>query len=175
MTHLQSDHTNKHYYLYDYKEHKNLIIGIKYRLDLYQTNLIKKLISNELPSRLYENYPMVEKWSVTPIPLHWRSRLRRRFSLNTIISKKIAKDLNLDYLNCISNVSSITQGDCKSRKARISNAKDKFKTRWNRKKIINQNIILFDDVVATGATMQACEKLLKKNGAKTIVWLSIAH
>lgn len=37
------------------------------------------------------------------------------------------------------------------------------------------NIILFDDVIYTGATMQSAVKACKKAGAKSVVFFAIAH
>ena len=40
--------------------------------------------------------------------------------------------------------------------------------------IKNKNIILFDDIITTGATINECAKILKQNGAKKVIILALA-
>ena len=42
------------------------------------------------------------------------------------------------------------------------------------KTISEQNVILFDDIFTTGATIKECAKILKMNGAKNILVLVLA-
>jgi predicted amidophosphoribosyltransferase len=40
---------------------------------------------------------------------------------------------------------------------------------------LGKTIVLIDDVTTTGSTLEACAKALKKEGAKTIVGLTLAR
>ena len=44
----------------------------------------------------------------------------------------------------------------------------------NKERIKDKNIVLFDDIYTTGSTVNACAKILKENGAKEILVLTIA-
>ena len=44
----------------------------------------------------------------------------------------------------------------------------------NIENIENKYVILFDDIVTTGASMAACAKLLKKAGAKGVICVCMA-
>ena len=44
----------------------------------------------------------------------------------------------------------------------------------NKGKIKNKKIIIFDDIYTTGSTANAIAKILKENGAKEILVLTIA-
>lgn len=162
-----------HYYLMSYQPNHEWIIKTKYQLHIGMVQQITDHITTNLPEQLTEDFPLAQNWTITPIPLHWRGRLKRRFDLNIIVAKKVARILGYRYDKLIKNVSAATQGQQSSRTARIANAKQKFKLRT--KNINNHHVIIFDDVVATGATMQESEKLLRSAGAKNVVWLSIAH
>ena len=48
-----------------------------------------------------------------------------------------------------------------------------FKIKDNRD-IFNKVVILIDDVMTTGSTINECKKILKNNGAKRIIVLTIA-
>jgi predicted amidophosphoribosyltransferase len=58
-------------------------------------------------------------------------------------------------------------------KERAQNVADAFVVR-NPKKIIGKNILIVDDIITTGATIQECGRVLVKGGAKTIYACSIA-
>ena len=45
---------------------------------------------------------------------------------------------------------------------------------WQGKNLQNKNILLIDDVVTTGSTLNECAKVLKQNGAGKIYGLVIA-
>lgn len=62
----------------------------------------------------------------------------------------------------------------KNRAERLKNQKNVFKLK-NPEKIKNQNIILFDDVYTTGATINEARKILKKAGTKNIKVIVLTH
>ncbi|HIP33349.1 MAG TPA: ComF family protein [Bacteroidia bacterium] len=62
----------------------------------------------------------------------------------------------------------------KNRAERLKNQKNVFKLK-NPEKIKNQNIILFDDVYTTGATINEARKVLKKAGVKNIKVIVLTH
>jgi predicted amidophosphoribosyltransferase len=61
----------------------------------------------------------------------------------------------------------------KNRNERLKNLKDCFSA--DEKKIKNRNIILIDDVITTGTTMNEASKTLKDAGAKKVIGFSLAH
>jgi competence protein ComFC len=54
------------------------------------------------------------------------------------------------------------------------NIKDSFSLK-NSEKIKDKNILLFDDILTTGATLSEAEKILRKAGAQKIIRMVIAH
>jgi predicted amidophosphoribosyltransferase len=62
----------------------------------------------------------------------------------------------------------------KNRTARWNNVKDVFAINLP-KRIQNKNIVLVDDVITTGASMEACAHILLENGAKTVAITSLAY
>lgn len=62
-----------------------------------------------------------------------------------------------------------------STKQRIKNVSNSFKINPKEiNNIKNKNIILLDDVIATGATINECSKVLKKAGSKKVIAISFA-
>jgi predicted amidophosphoribosyltransferase len=66
------------------------------------------------------------------------------------------------------------QSSIKSRQERVKNQKNAYKLNYP-KKIKDKNIILFDDIYTTGATVNEIKKILKKAGAKNIKIIVLAH
>ena len=61
-----------------------------------------------------------------------------------------------------------------SKEKRFENVKNSFDIK-NPEKIKGKNVILFDDVLTSGATLNEAKKVLKKAGAKKIIFMVLAH
>lgn len=106
---------------------------------------------------------------ILPIPSH-PARVRERgcnsvFELLRILVKKLRVPCDYDYLKRIKNTA--LQAD-KTESERKRNIKNAFMTNGYAK---YRNVILFDDVVTTGATVNEASQCLRKNGVAEIeVW-----
>ena len=74
----------------------------------------------------------------------------------------------------IKNKETIHQAHIKNKRERLENLIGTFNVQ-NKDLIKNRNIILIDDVVTTGATINEAKKELRKNGARKIIAFTIAH
>ncbi len=108
---------------------------------------------------------------IIPVPLH-KSRLKERgYNQSTCFAEGLAQKLNavVQTDNLVRLKATETQTH-KSRFLRFENMQDVF-TINNPESLINKHVLLVDDVVTTGATLEACGiELLKIEGLK----LSIA-
>ncbi len=59
-----------------------------------------------------------------------------------------------------------------TRKERLENVKSAFKVEGD---VSGLRILLFDDVMTTGATLRECAKTLKKSGAKEVIAIALAR
>jgi predicted amidophosphoribosyltransferase len=57
---------------------------------------------------------------------------------------------------------------------RLSNVRGVFKAD-NKNEVLGRKILLFDNVITTGATVRECAKVLKRAGAKEVWALALAH
>lgn len=104
---------------------------------------------------------------IMPIPLHPVRLKKRGYNQSEQISKGLASVLkipvNTHSLVRRENTESQTK---KSRFARYENLKDAFIIN-NASELLKKHILLVDDVMTTGATMEACSiELLKIEGIK---------
>ncbi|MEM8843645.1 MAG: ComF family protein, partial [Pseudomonadota bacterium] len=104
-----------------------------------------------------------------PMPSHPQRIRERGFNVVYEFTRQICKHLNIEYdLNVLARVKYTETQTGKTKIQRRQNIKNAFILK---KQIINKDIILFDEVVTTGATINEASRILKKAGAKTIrIW-----
>ncbi len=110
---------------------------------------------------------------IIPVPLS-RKRLRwRGFNQAEILGRVFAKQYGLEI-----NTGGLVRVKHKKAQAKLneisrqSNVKDCFA--WRGGDLNKRNIILIDDVVTTGATLNECAKVLKASGAQEVWGLVVA-
>ena len=114
---------------------------------------------------------------IVPVPLHYLRLVRRRYNQAAILAKALAqharRPLAVDALRRIRPTKSQTG---LSAEARASNMRGAFAVRktWL-SRIKAAQIVLVDDVMTTGATVDACARALKKAGAGEITVLTLAR
>ncbi|WP_323722198.1 ComF family protein [Candidatus Fokinia crypta] len=112
---------------------------------------------------------------VVPIPMHDSAVRRRGYNHTAIMAKNISTSIKKPYLHNILIKQYNKIQKTLSEKDRVKNVKSAFTI--NRKllhQIKNEHILLVDDVMTTGATMQQCTSLLLNNGASFVTILSFA-
>ena len=112
---------------------------------------------------------------IVPVPLHWRRLYSRGFNQSALLAQHLHKishkPVSLNVLKKIRHTPS--QGGL-SLEERISNVAHCFKVS-HPLKIKDKSIVLVDDVMTTGATLNACANTLLKAGAKEVTVLCVAR
>ncbi|MBR4931454.1 MAG: ComF family protein [Alphaproteobacteria bacterium] len=112
---------------------------------------------------------------VLPVPLYWTRRLKRKYNQSAILAELIAKKMSLTYSPHILHRKRATKAQAgQTKQERLKNVHSAFSIR-NADKIKGKHVLLIDDVLTTGATANACAKILKENGAKAVYVLTIAQ
>lgn len=113
---------------------------------------------------------------IIPVPLH-KKRLRKRgYNQVTTFGKQLSTHLEATYVDdVLIKVSNTKTQAFKKRAARWMTAQHSFEVE-NFEKLENAHILLIDDVITTGATLEACANALKKipNIKISIATMSIA-
>ncbi len=103
---------------------------------------------------------------VAPVPLFWWKRLRRGYDQAALLSATVSQELGIPIANSIrriKNTKTQTRLDEQRRRANVTNA---FAAEAD--KIKDKSVLLIDDVLTTGATMNECARVLKDAGAKAV-------
>jgi ComF family protein len=151
---------------------QQLIHGLKYKG--YEN--IGFVLGNWLGGELNEVEVYKSIDIVIPVPLHKKKLKKRGYNQVTKFGKQIAKELNTEYkedvLVKITNTKSQTT---KERLLRWTNSDELFALK-NMEAIDNKHILLVDDIITTGATLEACINVLSqvKNIKISIATMAIA-
>lgn len=106
---------------------------------------------------------------VMPVPLHPSKERKRGYNQSMVIARGVSKSLEVEAGKNLIRKSSTETQTRKSRYDRWQNVSEVFGVK-NPEKIKGKHILLIDDVVTTGATLEACvNELLKQDGTKVSI------
>jgi ComF family protein len=152
-------------------KYQNLLHKLKYSGNAHLGALLGRLFASELLSSPVANIDFI-----IPIPLHKNKLLKRGFNQSEIIAKGIAGILQKPmYPHLIKRTVDTDTQTRKNKYDRWLNTQNIFCTK-KREPFKHKHVLLIDDVVTTGATMEACAKpILEIDGAKvSIAALAVA-
>ena len=110
-----------------------------------------------------------------PVPLHRRRLRARGFNQSLLLARVISSGLGtrLDYKSLMRRRHTRAQTGL-SKEERRKNVRDAFSV-MNPEIIEDKAILLVDDVLTTGHTLNECAKTLKKSGARVVICLTLAR
>ena len=112
---------------------------------------------------------------VVPVPLHQEREKERGYNQAALVSKPLAKKLRLPH-KAVLLVRTRARPDKQvlSLEERWESVRGAFATRPG-SKVDNLRVLLVDDVLTTGATLDACARALREAGAKSVIGLTVAR
>ena len=115
--------------------------------------------------------------ALVPVPLHWRRLWGRRFNQAAALARVVASDAGVPLLTAaLRRVRATSQQVGLSRSARAVNVQGAFAvTRGGKAAIYGKRLILVDDVLTSGATVDACARALLRAGARNVDVLVFAR
>jgi ComF family protein len=114
---------------------------------------------------------------LVPVPLHWRRLLQRRFNQSALLAYGLARPAGIPCAPNMLHRIRFTKPQMRMTRAeRLTNVKRAFAVPEAAQEMLrNKIVVLVDDVVTTGATVNACAKALKKAGAKEVRVIALAR
>ena len=149
-------------------EIKNLIYDFKYNQKTYIGRHLAEMIKEFLMKEALD-YDVI-----IPVPLFKRKEAKRGFNQSTIISKYLGQYTGVEVMAAnLQRVRNTVIMHTLSRLERIDNVKEAFSLR-NPKEIYNKRILLIDDILTTGATINECGRVLYEAGAIEVIACTLA-
>jgi len=114
---------------------------------------------------------------IVPVPLHWTRLWRRRFNQSALLAKALAAETGITMIPdlLIRRRRTPSQGGL-GPAGRVRNVRGAFAINpRQRGKLAGRRVVLVDDVHTTGATLEACTRVLLRAGAGSVDALTLAR
>jgi ComF family protein len=131
--------------------YQHILHELKYKGQQHIGIEMGRLFGNELKDTSFSKVDVIH-----PVPLHYVKQRKRGYNQSELIARGIAEILHKPLeTNLISRVINTATQTMKSRYERWENVEGIFKVA-RPEKLENKHILLVDDVVTTGSTLEAC-------------------
>lgn len=119
-------------------------------------------LGKEFGRKVLESNNFTHPDLIIPIPLHFKKKHKRGYNQSTEFGRGISEVLNIPlYEEVLVKFSTTESQTTMNRLERLENVMNSFKIN-NEEKIKGKHVLLVDDIITTGATIEAAaQKLLK--------------
>jgi competence protein ComFC len=139
-------------------------------------------LSKRLARKLYSNYSSRSDVSdidyLTWVPMKKSEKRERGYNQSQLLAEEFSKISSLRTINLLCKTANIPSQTTLPYEKRIVNVKDAYEIREKTLKSFKgkheKGIILIDDVLTTGGTLNECARRLKEAGFKKVVGLVLA-
>lgn len=168
--------------LFDYSHElsRELVWEIKYRRNLALAESAAELLAEEMLAELSDRaaFGLALPPLVVPVPQSAERRRERGFNQTELLAKlahgKWLRDHALYAPNAVAKVRHTPPQTSLDREKRLENLKGAFSV-TNPALVRGRHVILIDDVVTTGATVEEIRRTLLEAGAKEVIAFAISH
>jgi ComF family protein len=115
--------------------------------------------------------------AIVPVPLHWTRLFQRRFNQSAALARALSQRTKIPVIDdALLRVRATPPQVGLARNERAKNVHGAFSVEKGlRAKVKGKRIVLIDDVLTTGATANACARVLRRAGATRIDVLTLAR
>lgn len=139
--------------------------------------------------RQFHHLPQLAKWleeghhrfyadqpfdAIAPVPLYWSRKWTRGFNQARELAYHLSHKTNIPLLDCLKRVKKTKTQTRLRRNERFQNQHNAYALK-NGIDVQNAKLLLIDDIFTTGATTDACARVLRKAGAADISVLTVAR
>jgi ComF family protein len=121
--------------------------------------------------------PRLRGWrpdALVPVPLHRRRLREREFNQSELLAGHLSKLCGIPVAALLERTRDTGTQTRLDRKHRRQNLRDAFVLRKNAD-VTDRNLLLVDDVLTTGSTLDACASVLVGSGARSVRALTAAR
>ena len=146
------------------------MMGLKY----HNRRLLADFYSREMVRHRKTFFSRWKADAVVPVPVHPHKRKKRGYNQAELLSAEIASLLNIPhYPNLLLRVVDTLPQKQFSPQARLNNLKKAFRINPAVDSAGIRSVILVDDIYTTGATMEACSRILHQAGIASVYVCSV--
>jgi ComF family protein len=111
---------------------------------------------------------------ILPVPLHWKKQLQRGYNQSTVFGQAIGEELRVPcYRNALKRITHDQSLTGLKRLERVETIGSSFIVA-KPTLVQDKHVLLVDDVLTTGATLESCANVLEKVPVASIRMVTIA-
>lgn len=150
---------------------RELIHRLKYGREIWLARVLGAIVSEGLSdSRFLES----AFDAIVPVPLHTKRLREREFNQAALLAGWLARRSGLRVRDVLVRGRDTGTQTALDRAARRQNLRNAFSLRKNAV-VTDLNLLLIDDVLTTGSTLDACASVLLEHGAASVRALTLAR
>ncbi|MEA3489787.1 MAG: ComF family protein [Candidatus Omnitrophota bacterium] len=148
------------------------IRGFKYRGNLRLISVFEEIILNFLNEN---DIRTCSADLIVPVPLHPVRLYRRGYNQSELISNILSKHLSIPVSRhaLVKTKNTVPQMGL-PRKRRVKNLKNSFAV-VDRLNLLGRSVMLVDDIMTTGATLDTCAQELTRSGVTALYGFTLAR
>lgn len=151
---------------------RELIHRFKYQGEFHLRHQLGRWICHGLADERLSAGPPAHL--ILPVPLHPTRQREREFNQAAELAKIVSQFSGIPFLDGLRRTRYTTTQTRFDRLHRMENLRNAFSLRKNTD-VRQKHIILIDDVLTTGSTLEECARVLRRAGAASVRCLTIAR
>ena len=109
-----------------------------------------------------------------PVPLHPLRRREREFNQAEVLARELARHQGWEFCDILQRIRYTVTQTHFDRRRRMKNLREAFRVRRNAA-VEGKRLLLVDDVLTTGSTLDECARMLLRAGAEAIDALTVTR
>lgn len=111
---------------------------------------------------------------ITFVPMHRKKQWTRGYNQSELLARSLSKRAKIPLINVLQKAKNTKSQADLNREERLKNLDDAFEINSNIS-LLDRSVIIIDDVITTGSTLNECAKVLKSVGAREVIGVVFAH
>ena len=150
---------------------RELLHRLKYGREIWIARVLAGLMREGFEDR---RLALREIDALVPVPLHAVRMREREFNQAALLAGQLSKERGIPVAEVLKRVRSTGTQTKLDRRRRRQNLRNAF-TLKSGSKVEGMSLLLVDDVLTTGSTLDACASVLMEHGASSVCALTLAR
>ena len=150
---------------------RDCIHRFKYERHFYLRHQLADWLAEAWEDERLQSHPVD---GIVPVPLHNARRREREFNQAEVLAQLLSRRTGTPMLRCVRRIRYTTTQTQLDRHERMENLRGAFRVpdAFNVK---NRHLLLVDDVLTTGSTVDECARVLRESGAASVRVITVAR
>jgi len=150
---------------------RELVHQLKYKGRVYLRHVLAEWLAQTLDDPRLQSPPCDR---LVPVPLHAARQRERGFNQALVLAEELGTRSGIPVANCLRRIRYTESQTHFDRDARMENLRGAFQMRHH-SDVRNLHLLLIDDILTTGSTVDECARVLLDAGAASVRVATVAR